>query len=79
MLKLLSLLVFIFITAYHDDYVIATCGGNGIEQHAFHHMECPLDDDSGFFLLGKWVGDDELHLTGNLCCDYYSIKKETFS
>ncbi|XP_057306427.1 uncharacterized protein LOC130644725 [Hydractinia symbiolongicarpus] len=54
---------FDYAKSYHDDYVIATCGGNGIEQHGFHHMDCPLDDDSGFFLLGKWVGNEELHLT----------------
>ena len=39
-------------------------GGDGIEIHAFHHMDCPLDDISGYFLLGKLNGKEELHLTG---------------
>ena len=40
------------------------CGGNGIETHGFHHMDCPLDENSGYFILAKWHGEDELHLTG---------------
>ena len=39
-------------------------GGNGIETHGFHHMDCPLDENSGHFILAKWHGEDELHLTG---------------
>ena len=39
-------------------------GGNGIETHGFHHMDCPLDENSGHFVLAKWHGEDELHLTG---------------
>ena len=41
-------------------------GGNGIETHGFHHMDCPLDENSGHFILAKWHGEDELHLTGIL-------------
>ena len=39
-------------------------GGNGIETYAFHHMDCSLDKNSGHFILAKWHGKDELHLTG---------------
>ena len=27
-------------------------------------MDCPLEEDSGTFLLAKWMGEDELHMTG---------------
>jgi Ca2+-binding EF-hand superfamily protein len=49
---------------YMQDYVLAegALGGAGIERHAFAHLDCPLDDDSGFFVMGKMEGD-ELHLT----------------
>ena len=54
---------------YHNNYIMAEeeaggAGGNGIEIHGFHHMDCPLDDKSGYFILGKWNAEDELHLTG---------------
>ena len=49
---------------YLDGYVLAesALGGAGIEKHEFTHLDCPLDDDSGRFILGKLVGN-ELHLT----------------
>ena len=56
---------------YHSNYIMTDeeaggAGGNGIEFHGFHHMDCPLDDKSGYFILGKWNGKDELHLTGRV-------------
>ena len=50
---------------YLEDYVLAegALGGAGIEKHGFAHLDCPMDDDSGFFVMGKMEGD-ELHLTG---------------
>ena len=49
---------------YFHDYVIPTdyLGGAGLEKHAFSHLDCPLDDDAGHFVLAKFVGGD-LHLT----------------
>ena len=42
-------------------------GGSGVERHDFHHFDCPLDVDSGAFILAKFVdGEDEetaLHLS----------------
>jgi len=50
---------------YLEDYVLAegALGGAGIEKHGFAHLDCPLDDDSGFFVMGKMEADNELHLT----------------
>jgi Ca2+-binding EF-hand superfamily protein len=49
---------------YLDEYVLneKALGGAGLEKHGFAHLDCPLDEDSGFFMLGKFEGD-ELHLT----------------
>lgn len=32
-------------------------GKLGIEQHEFVHLECPLEEESGHFLIGKWDPD----------------------
>lgn len=50
---------------YLSDYVTAenANGGAGIEHHSFSHLDCPMDAESGVFVIGKFV-DDELHLTG---------------
>ena len=45
---------------YLEDY--AKVRGCGIETHSFAHLDCPLDPNSGVFVLGKLIGD-ELHLT----------------
>ena len=37
-------------------------GGAGLEKHAFAHLDCPFDEESGVFMLGKFEGE-ELHLT----------------
>ena len=49
---------------YLEDYVLAesAMGGAGVEKHAFTHLDCPFDADSGRFILGKMQGN-ELHLT----------------
>ncbi|XP_056022748.1 uncharacterized protein LOC130055156 [Ostrea edulis] len=47
---------------YLADYVEKKNGGAGLERHGFSHIDCPLDEDSGFFILGK-MDRDELHLT----------------
>lgn len=56
---------FTYENSYLDSYVKAekALGGAGIEKHDFSHLDCPLEEDSGFFVMGKLVGDD-LHLTG---------------
>jgi hypothetical protein len=53
---------FTYKTDYLADYVEKKNGGAGLERHGFSHIDCPLDDDSGFFILGK-LDRDELHLT----------------
>ena len=41
-------------------------GGAGLERHEFHHLDCPLDKDSGVFVLAKFVDEEEteLHISG---------------
>lgn len=55
---------FTYENEYMSDYVAKTSGGAGMEKHEFSHLDCPLADDNGTFLLGKMVSDNELHLTG---------------
>ncbi|CAF0999159.1 unnamed protein product, partial [Didymodactylos carnosus] len=47
---------------YYSDYVK---GRAGVEKHEFAHLDCPFQEDSGFFILGKFSEDkdNELHLT----------------
>jgi Ca2+-binding EF-hand superfamily protein len=51
---------------YEDDYLIDYVerkkGGAGLERHGFSHIDCPLDEDSGFIILGK-LDKGEIHLT----------------
>ncbi|KAK3086292.1 hypothetical protein FSP39_016405 [Pinctada imbricata] len=54
---------FTYENEYLSDYVKASNGGSGIEKHAFSHLDCPLDEDSGTFILAKIVDDDVLHVT----------------
>jgi hypothetical protein len=51
---------------YLDDYVKdeKKLGGGGLEHHDFSHLDCPLEDDSGYFVIGKLINQTELHLTG---------------
>ena len=53
---------------YLQDYVTHEqgAGGAGLETHEFAHLDCPLDEDAGVFVIGKLVtvdGGNELHLT----------------
>ena len=43
---------FTYENSYLDDFVIAGSRA-GIERHAFVHLDCPLDNDSGRFVLAK--------------------------
>ena len=59
---------FTYSSTYLDDYVTSGpesggAGGAGIEKHDFAHLDCPLDEDSGYFIVGKYFTPDELHLT----------------
>lgn len=53
---------FTYEDSYLINYVEGKNGGAGLERHEFVHIDSPLDDDSGFFVLGK-LREDELHLT----------------
>ena len=56
---------FTYMTTYSEDYV-QTISGAGLERHGFSHLDCPLTDDSGYFVIGKLIknGDTkELHVT----------------
>ena len=53
---------FTYQNKYLEDYVMATNGGSGLEFHDFSHLDCPLEDDSGHFIMAKMEGDD-LHVT----------------
>ncbi|CAC5416313.1 unnamed protein product [Mytilus coruscus] len=46
---------------YLEDFVLNS--GAGIEKHNFFHLDCPVEDDSGFFILGEIYNEDEIHLT----------------
>lgn len=54
---------FTYENKYLDDYVKATNGGSGIEMHDFSHLDCPLEEDSGYFIMAKIVNDNSMHLT----------------
>ena len=47
---------------YLTNYVERKNKGSGLERHAFPHLDCPLTNDSGFFILGKFI-ENELHIT----------------
>ena len=47
---------------YLTNYVEKMNRGAGLERHDFTHLDCPLTDDSGFFIMGKLI-EDELHIT----------------
>ena len=53
---------FTYESNYLEDYVEAENGGCGLEVHEFAHLDCPLQDDSGYFIIGKML-DQTLHLT----------------
>jgi hypothetical protein len=56
---------FTYQNSYLNDYV-QDKNGPGLEKHEFSHLDCPLEDDSGYFIIGKIVQGskyEELHLT----------------
>ncbi|CAF1509721.1 unnamed protein product, partial [Didymodactylos carnosus] len=55
---------FVYNENYIQDYV-KNDGHGGLEMHGFAHLDCPLDDNSGYFILGRFVdkNNSELHLT----------------
>ena len=53
---------FTYENRYLEDYVKSQNGGAGIEQHDFAHLDCPMEGDSGFFVMAKIEGD-VMHLT----------------
>ena len=53
---------FTYESNYLEDYVESENGGCGLEMHDFAHLDCPLQDDSGYFIIGKML-DQTLHLT----------------
>lgn len=54
---------FQYSSQYLEGYVEAAGGGAGIERHMFEHMDCPLDNDSGYFLIGKMISESQIALT----------------
>ncbi|CAF1625729.1 unnamed protein product, partial [Didymodactylos carnosus] len=56
---------FVYKENYVQDYV-KNDGHGGLEKHSFAHLDCPLGDNSGYFILGRFVdkNNSELHLTG---------------
>ena len=63
---------FTYSASYLDDYVLGPRegggnGGSGIERHDFDHFDCPLNAESGAFILAKFVDEEEetvLHISG---------------
>ncbi len=59
---------FTYQNQYLSDYVTnpKALGGAGIEKHEFTHLDCPMQDDSGVFILAKFTdeAESELHITG---------------
>ncbi|CAM4760835.1 unnamed protein product [Rotaria magnacalcarata] len=55
---------FQYLPNYFDDFVL-NVNQPGIEKHAFAHLDCPHGDhsESGYFIIGKVVDQNELHLT----------------
>ncbi|CAF3354998.1 unnamed protein product, partial [Rotaria sp. Silwood2] len=51
---------------YYDNYYRGFVKGRaGLEKHEFAHLDCPFQEESGFFILGKFSSENEneLHLT----------------
>ena len=55
---------FTYENRYLEDYVTSSAmlGGAGLEKHEFSHLDCPIDEDSGNFILAKFE-DGNLHVT----------------
>jgi len=54
---------------YEEDYfkkwVEGDAGGPGLEFHSFHHIDMPLQQDAGHYILAKFADDQktEIHIT----------------
>lgn len=44
---------FLYLDHYFDRYVVDILGGSLIEQHAFAHVDMPLNPRSGYLMIGK--------------------------
>ncbi len=55
---------FTYQNKYLEDYVKTQNGGSGLECHDFSHLDCPLEADSGYFILAKYdEKSGDLHIT----------------
>ena len=55
---------FTYSANYLENYVLRSRegggnGGSGLERHDFHHFDCPLNAESGAFILAKFADGDE--------------------
>jgi len=50
---------------YFNEWVLDGAGGPGLEYHEFDHIDMPLQQDSGYFVLGKFANKEKtvLHVT----------------
>ncbi|KAK3085987.1 hypothetical protein FSP39_011783 [Pinctada imbricata] len=48
---------------YLAEFVGAVRGGSTLERHEFPHLDCPLEEDSGYFILGKMTETNGMYLT----------------
>ncbi|CAC5358321.1 unnamed protein product [Mytilus coruscus] len=54
---------FTYENGYLEKYVTTGNGGSGLEKHDFSHLDCPLTEDSGLFILAKYMDNGEFHIT----------------
>ena len=56
---------FTYENKYLEDYVIDNdqLGGAGLEKHEFSHLDCPMDEDNGHFILSKFSDEGNFHIT----------------
>ena len=48
---------------YLSEYIMKTNMGSGLEKHEFSHLDCPLTEESGHFILAKFTESGALCLT----------------
>ncbi|CAG2247330.1 IGHMBP2 [Mytilus edulis] len=54
---------FTYENGYLEKYVTTGNGGSGLEKHDFSHLDCHLTEDSGLFILAKYMDNGEFHIT----------------
>lgn len=56
---------FTYAQDYFQQWVMGQAGGPGLEYHQFHHLDMPLAQNSGHWVLAKWANEEEteLHIT----------------